>query len=92
MQTLKTIVLYTRYALYIALVLSFVGIRTQETKQAADQLENIYKLLIGIILVVFASPFADIPKEFLKALAFSAGVFIVASSGPTVAKLYSMIQ
>jgi ABC-type transport system involved in Fe-S cluster assembly fused permease/ATPase subunit len=92
MQTLKDVLLYTRYALYLALVLYFVGIRTQETKQAADQLENIYKLLVGITLVVFANPFADLPKDFLKALAFSAGLFIVASSGPTVAKLYSIVN
>lgn len=91
MRTLEDIVRYTRYALYTALALSLIGIRTQETTRAASQLEDIYKLLIGVILVVFASPFADLPKEFLRALAFSAGVFIVASSGPTVARLYSML-
>ena len=49
----------------------------------AMQVENIYKFMIGAILVAFANPYAEIPTDFLKKLAFSAGVFLVASSSVT---------
>ena len=80
MGALERTVLYTKYALYVTFALSIIGIQSQSTLQAAVMLESVYKLLVGVILVIFANPYADLPKEFLKQLAFSAGILIIASS------------
>lgn len=83
MQLVKQLVDYTRYAIIVAFALAFIGVQRQTTQEAAIKLESFYKLTVGIVLVLFANPYADLPKQFLKQLAFSAGLLIVASSGLT---------
>ena len=76
-------ILYTNYALYALFALAVLGIERTSTYRMAMQVENIYKFMIGAILVAFANPYAEIPTDFLKKLAFSAGLFLVASSSVT---------
>lgn len=76
-------ILYTNYILYVLFALAIIGIERTSTFRIAMQLENIYKFMIGAILVTFANPYAKIPTDFLKQLAFSAGLFLIASSSIT---------
>ena len=83
MEFYRKMVLYTTYALYGLFALAVLGIERTSTYRMAMQVENIYKFMIGAILVAFANPYAKIPTDFLKRLAFSAGLFLVASSSVT---------
>ena len=83
MELYRKMILYTNYALYGLFALAVLGIERTSTYRMAMQVENIYKFMIGAILVAFANPYAEIPIDFLKKLAFSAGLFLVASSSVT---------
>ena len=83
MNTYEKLILYTSYVLYGLFFLAILGIERDTTLNIAMQVEGVYKFIIGIMLVAFANPYADLPKAFLKKLAFSAGVFIVMSSSVT---------
>ena len=76
-------ILYTNYTLYALFALAVLGIERNSTYRMAMHVENIYKFMIGAILVAFANPYAEIPTDLLKKLAFSAGLFLVASSSIT---------
>ena len=83
MNKYEKLVLYTSYVLYGMFFLALIGIERETTLDIAMRVEGVYKFIIGIMLVAFANPYADLPKAFLKKLAFSAGVFIVMSSSVT---------
>ena len=88
MEFYRKMILYTTYVLYGLFALAVLGVETQSTYRMAMQVENIYKFMIGAILVAFANPYSEIPADFLKNLAFSAGLFIVASSSVTALILH----
>jgi hypothetical protein len=83
MNTYEKLILYTSYVLYGLFFLAILGVERETTLNMAMQVEGVYKFTIGVMLVAFANPYADLPKAFLKKLAFAAGVFIVMSSGVT---------
>ena len=88
MEFYRKLILYTTYLLYGLFALAVIGVERQSTYRMAMQVENIYKFMIGAILVAFANPYSELPTDFLKKLAFSAGVFLVASSSVTALILH----
>ena len=83
MNTYEKLVLYTSYISYGLFFLAIFGVERETTLKIAMQVEGVYKFIIGVMLVAFANPYSDLPKAFLKKLAFAAGIFIVMSSSIT---------
>ena len=73
-------ILYTNYILYVLFALAILGIERTSTFRIAMQLENIYKFMIGAILVTFANPMRKYPLTFETTRIFSWFILIASSS------------